>query len=73
MTLLEVRQDLQEALLAMLYRVPQEVVQVAVQQKTQHQNLLQDFFSHKPQTCAEFGVSMIRLLNDSAYFGRVMR
>ena len=73
MTLLEVRQDLQEALLAVLYRVPQEVVQVAVQQKTQHQNLLQDFFSHKPQTCAEFGVSMIRLLNDSAYFGRVMR
>mmetsp|Transcript_14104 Transcript_14104/g.39917 ORF Transcript_14104/g.39917 Transcript_14104/m.39917 type:complete len:650 (-) Transcript_14104:22-1971(-) len=69
LSLVEVRLDMQEVLLAVLYRMPKEVLQMAVQQKTTNPNLLQAFFAKfaNSTSCADFGSSLLSLMNDASF------
>jgi hypothetical protein len=75
--LLELRLDLQEVLLGVLYRISSfhvQVLQMALQQKassaSSHQEtpmLLQRFYSKSSNNCAEFSSNLLHLINDVAF------
>ena len=67
LTMVEVRPDLQEVLLSVLYRIPREVLGMAAQQRTADQGLLRSFLSKNPRDCAEFSRELINFINDASF------
>lgn len=65
--MVEVRPDLQEVLLSVLYRIPREVLGMAAQQRTADQGLLRSFLSKNPRDCAEFSCELINFINDASF------